>query len=236
MFFNQIKFLFRDALFYVASHISPYLVNPDKNFTRRRKLPPEMLMSFLISQGASSTSNELDDFFDFRPDSPSLSALNQQRDKLRPQALEEVFRQLNHSLSTLEAPSNYRHLAVDGSSFSFFSRPQWASEDYFVSGGHSAKGFYSAHLNALYDLDTHTYKDALIQPVHGGDGVRVAWPATCPFLSKGLLTCALISSLNVPIPKKSRHPAIISPLLMRHPLLIFCPMVPWIPIPFLSGL
>lgn len=54
MFFNQIKFLFRDALFYVASHISPYLVNPDKNFTRRRKLPSEMLMSFLISQGAST--------------------------------------------------------------------------------------------------------------------------------------------------------------------------------------
>lgn len=172
MFFNQIKSLFRDALFHVASHISPYLVNPDKNFTRRRKLPTETLISFLVSQGASSACNELDDFFDFRPDSPSLSALNQQRDKLRPQALEEVFRQLNRSLSTLEAPSNYRHLAADGSSFSFFSRPQWASDDYFVSQGHSAKGFYSIHLNALYDLDSHTYKDALIQPVHCKDEFR----------------------------------------------------------------
>ena len=172
MFFNKINSLFRDALFHVTSHISPYLLNPDKDFTRRRKFPPEMLISFLVSQGASSTGNELDDFFDFRPDSPSLSALNQQRDKLKPQALEEVFRQLNRSLSTLEPPSVYRHLAVDGASFSFFSRPQWASEDYFVSEGHSAKGFYSAHLNALYDLDTHTYKDALIQPVHCKDEFR----------------------------------------------------------------
>lgn len=88
MFFDQIKSMFRDALFYTASHITPYLVDLDKNFTRRRKLPPEMLISFLVFQGASSTGNELDDFFDFHCDSPSLSAINQQRDKLKPQALE----------------------------------------------------------------------------------------------------------------------------------------------------
>lgn len=166
MFFNQIKSMFRDALFYVASHITPYLATPDKDFTRRRKLPPELLISFLVSQGASSTGNELDDFFDFCPDAPSLSALNQQRDKLKPQALEEVFRQLNASLSKLGATSRYRCLAADGSSFSFFSTPKWAPEEYFVSGGHSTKGFYSLHLNALYDLDTHTYQDALIQSAH----------------------------------------------------------------------
>lgn len=169
MFFNQLKSLFQDALFHVASHITPYLVDPDKNFTRRRKLSPEMIISFLVSQGASSTGNEWDDFFDFRPDSPSLSALNQQRDKLKPQALEEVFRHLNVSLSKLAVPSRYRLLAADGSTFSFFSTPKWASEDFFVSDGHSAKGFYSVHLNALYDLDTHTYKDALIQPAHFKD-------------------------------------------------------------------
>lgn len=169
MFFNQIKSMFRDALFYVSSHITPYLATPDKDFTRRRKLPPELLISFLVSQGASSSSNELDDFFDLQPDSPSLSALNQQRDKLKPQALEEVFHQLDASLLKLGIPSNYRLLAADGSSFSFSSSPKWAPEDYFVSGGHSAKGFYSIHLNALYDLDTHTYQDALIQPIHSKD-------------------------------------------------------------------
>ncbi len=172
MFFNQIKSMFRDALFYVSSHITPYLTTPDKDFTRRRKLPPELLISFLVSQGASSTGNEFDDFFDFCLDSPSLSALNQQRDKLKPQALEEVFRQFNVSRSKLEPPSNYRLLAADGSSFSFFSTPKWTPEDYFVSEGHSAKGFYSVHLNALYDLDTHTYQDALIQPVHLKDEFR----------------------------------------------------------------
>ena len=147
MFFNQIKFLFRDAVFHVVSHMSPYLVDPDKDFTRRRKLPPETLISFLVSQGASSTGNELDDFFDFSPDAPSLSALNQQRNKIKPQALEEVFRRFDASLSSLEAHPAYRLLAADGSSFSFFSAPRWTPDEYFVSQGHSAKGFYSLHLN-----------------------------------------------------------------------------------------
>lgn len=79
MLFNQIKSMFQDALFYTASHITPYLIDPDRDFTRRRRLPPEMLISFLVSQGASSTGNELDGFFDFHCDSPSPSALNQQR-------------------------------------------------------------------------------------------------------------------------------------------------------------
>ncbi|XBX09976.1 transposase [Enterocloster clostridioformis] len=41
-----------------------------------------------------------------------------------------------------------------------------------LSEGHSAKGFYSMHLNALYDLHKHTYPAALIQPVHYKDEFR----------------------------------------------------------------
>lgn len=169
MCFNQIKSLFRDAIFQTISHFSPYIKDPDKDFSRRRKLPPELLISFLVSQGAASSKNELIDFFDFQISSPSLSALNQQRDKLKPQAIENVFHLLNRSLSFMEKRSGYRLLAADGSSFSFFSNPKWTPSDFFVSDGHSAKGFYCLHLNALYDLDTHTYLDAYTQPVHCKD-------------------------------------------------------------------
>lgn len=99
------------------------------------------------------------------PDSPSASAFNQQRAKLKPDALEAVFHRFNTSVLAMEkAP--YRFLAADGSTFTFFSRPSVSSPEYFVSEDHSAKGFYSMHLNALYDLHKHTYTDALIQPVH----------------------------------------------------------------------
>lgn len=169
MDFKQIRLMLRDAIFHVASHIDPYLANPDKDFTRRRKLPPETLISFLVSQGASSTGTELDDFFNFNANLPSPSALNQQRDKLMPEAIEEVFRTLNGSFQKTSPTPKYRFLAADGSSFSFFSKPRWAGEEYHVSNGHSAKGFYSVHVNALYDLGMNTYEDAVIQPVHEKD-------------------------------------------------------------------
>lgn len=34
------------------------------------------------------------------------------------------------------------------------------------------KGFYSIHLNALYDLYSHSYMDAILQPVHHKDEFR----------------------------------------------------------------
>lgn len=132
-------------------------------------LPPETIISFLVSQGAFSSRNEFVDFFNFDSHAPSLSALNQQRDKLKPEAVEATFHQLNSSLSSLDSPHKYKLLAADGSSFSFFSAPQWDYQVYFVSEGHSAKGIYSLLLNALYNLDTHTYEDAIIQPVHCKD-------------------------------------------------------------------
>ena len=126
-------------------------------------------MSFLISQGSSSTKNELLDFFTMDAGSPSASAVNQQRAKLKSEALEAVFHHFNSSVLSLEHSSGYRFLAADGSTFTFFSRPSFAAPEYFASEGHSAKGFYSMHLNAFYDLQSHTYTDALIQPLHCKD-------------------------------------------------------------------
>ena len=146
---------------------------------RYHKSPPskfiliwvEVLISFLVSCGSSTTRIELLDFFGMQPDSPSASAFNQQRAKLRPEALEAIFYRFNSTLET-DAESGFRFLAADGSTFTFFSRPSFSPPEYFVSEGHSAKGFYSMHLNALYDLQRHTYSDALIQPVHGKNEFR----------------------------------------------------------------
>lgn len=72
----------------------------------------------------------------------------------------------------MEKKPDYHFLAADGSTFIFFRKPSFASPEYFVSEGHSAKGFFSMHLNALYDLQKHTYSAALIQPVHQKDELR----------------------------------------------------------------
>lgn len=166
---EKIKHLFSEAVRSVASDISSYVIHPEKDLRRNRKLPADKLLSFMVSCGSSSTKIELLDFFGMDTDSPSSSAFNQQRAKLKPEALEAVFHQFNNSIQLTENPSEYKFFAADGSTFTFFSKPSFAPEEYHVSEGHSAKGFYSMHLNAFYDLKKHTYSDALIQPVHCKD-------------------------------------------------------------------
>lgn len=172
MHHQKIKSLFLSSIHTVEANISQYVPKPGKDLTRTKKLPPGKLMNFLVSQGSSSTKNELLDFFDMDVNKPTASALNQQRAKLKPDALEAVFHEFNSSVSSIRKASDYRFLAADGSTFTFFSRPSFAPPEYHVSEGHSAKGFYSMHLNALYDLTRHTYTDALIQPVHNKDEFR----------------------------------------------------------------
>lgn len=172
MFHDKIKSLFSSSIQSVVSRISDFAVHPGKDFTRRKKFPADKLLTFLIAEGSSSTRNELLDFFDMDTDRPTDSAFNQQRAKLEPEALEAVFHNFNESLDPLGAPPKYRFLAADGSTATFFSRPQFSPDEYFVEPGHSAKGFYSIHINAFYDLDRHIYTDALLQPVHQKDEFR----------------------------------------------------------------
>ena len=169
MFHQTIKSFFASSVASIVSDISQYTVNPEKDLSRNKKLPADKLISFLVSEGSSSTKNELLDFFDMDVLAPTASAFNQQRAKLKPDALEAVFKHFNSSVKSIEKISGYRFLAADGSTFTFFSKPSFASSEYHVSEGHSVKGFYSMHLNAFYDLDKHTYTDALIQPIHNKD-------------------------------------------------------------------
>ena len=167
---QMLKDLFLSAVDQVCSDISQYSVNPQTDFSRTRKTSPQKLISFLVSQGSSSSRVELLDFWGLDPSMPTSSAFNQQRTKLKPSALQTVFHNFNASSMDLShsalSDNNYRYLAADGSTFTYFSTPKFSSEDYYCSPGNSIRGVYSMHLNAFFDLDTHLYTDALLQPVH----------------------------------------------------------------------
>ena len=164
MSYPTIHSLFHDAVDHVCSDLSQHVARPGKDLTRDRKISAPKLITFLVSMGSSSTRNELLDFWDMDPAAPSGSALVQQRAKLRPSALESVFRHFSSSISSMEEKGRYRFLAADGSSFTFFSKPEFSRPEYLVREGHSAKGFYSIHLNAFYDLEKRVYTDAILQP------------------------------------------------------------------------
>lgn len=160
---NDILAKLKDAVHSVADNIQNYVSNPG-DFSRRGKLPSDVLMEFLIGQGSRSTRNELIDAFSYCKDHPSASALVQKRSKLDPSALSDVFYQFNKSLEPSSA-SDYRFFAADGSTLSFLSSLKFSDKDYFTTQGNSAKGCFSVHLTAFLDLDSHRYSDAVIQPI-----------------------------------------------------------------------
>lgn len=166
---NQIKKLFNSAISKVADNISQYTVSPEKDFKRHKKLPVEKLMSFLISEGSSTTKNELLDFFNYSSERVTASVLNQQRAKLKPEALQQVMYEFNDSIFKESVSSGYRFIATDGATVTYFSKSSFSSNEYFVDQGHSQKGFYSMHINAFQDIQKHIYTDILIQPVHEKD-------------------------------------------------------------------
>ena len=167
---NKIKDAFLSAVNSVIANPEQFAVNPAKDFSRQRKITPDTLISFLVSKGSSSARVEMLDFWGLDQEMPSLPALNQQRAKLKPEALEAVLAGVNDSVSRLAgfptSDDGYRYLAADGSTTTFFSSPKLAPPQYFCSPGHSSSGVYCIHINAFFDLDAHIYTDAILQPVH----------------------------------------------------------------------
>lgn len=134
MFHHQLKTAFNTAIEKVSSHISSFVKKPGRDLSRIRKLPASLLMSYLVSQGSSSTWCEVLDFFRLNADAPSASAFNQQKAKRKPEAMEELFNEFNRSVSSMSSTDTnkkFRTIATDGSTVSFFCRPtlRW-----FLSG------------------------------------------------------------------------------------------------------
>ena len=160
---------FSDAVNFVSENIRDYSRRPDVDFTRNKKLPVAKLLPFLVTQGSSSTKNELTEAYDFSEIRPSSQAFIQQRAKLKPEGVEAVFRKFNDSLDELHPKGKYRFVAVDGSTFTFLSSPKYSPSEYVTSQGNSSDGCYSIHVIAAYDLDTDLYTDAVIQPIRHKD-------------------------------------------------------------------
>ena len=166
---TRIVQFFSDAVNYVSENIRSYSRQPEIDFTRNKKLPITTLLPFLVTQGSSSTKNELTEAYDFSALRPSSQAFIQQRAKLKPEGLQALFQKFNTSLDEFHPKGKYRFIAADGSSFTYSSSPKYSPDEFFSIQGDSSKGCYSVHLVATYDLDTTFYTEGLIQPIHRKD-------------------------------------------------------------------
>ena len=134
--------------------------DPDVNFTRNRKIPYEnMILSLLTMEGATLT-NELLRQFGCSTTTATSSAFVQQRKKILPAALENLFQEFASQTARSDNYRGYKLLAIDGSDIQIATNPRDKASFFQTKEG--VKPYNLLHLNALYNLLSHTYEDAIV--------------------------------------------------------------------------
>lgn len=144
--------------------------NPDKDFSRIRKLPFKQMLKIVLSMTSKSICGELMDLFDLKPSMPTVSAFVQQRNKIKPEAFEMLFHNFTNSINEQDLYKGYRLLAVDASDLHVPTNRD--EEDSFYPGIDNQRPYNLIHINALYDLKRKIYTDASIEGRRKENGVK----------------------------------------------------------------
>ena len=154
---NTLHSVIRD----MAKHPKDFCRCPEKDFTRNRKLPFEKLLTLLVKMGGHSLRDEMLDCLEFEKTPASVSALVQQRSKLLSEALEYLFQEFTNRCHKPKLYKGYRLLAVDGSDLQITANPKDPLS--YFPGVNGQQPYSLLHLNALYDLNSNLYLDAVVQ-------------------------------------------------------------------------
>ena len=136
-----------------------YCHSPGKDYTRNRKADFSSIIKAVLCLGGKSLNKELYEIFGFSPDTLTPSAFIQQRSKIKPEAFEELFRSFNRANQQIQLFHGYRLLAIDGSLLHTPTNKMDTDSLHY----NRTSCFNLYNVNALYDLNSHTYTDVLIQ-------------------------------------------------------------------------
>ncbi len=159
---NNVKQRLMTIITQMSESLSLYVKNPQSDFTRKRKLPFDTTMQFVLSMGGNTIYKELLETQGYDANTAATSAFIQQRDKILPFAFEYLFREFTDTLTQPQKYRVYRLFAVDGSDLHTATNPNDA--DTYLQNNRGEKGYNLLHLNALYDLCNRLYMDVHIQP------------------------------------------------------------------------
>jgi len=136
------------------------LRNPGKDFTRKRKLPVDTLIKFMLQLQNKSLPNELGVYFHHDPNMPTPSAYIQQRSKLSDRALLTLFSKFVSLHKPWSTPDDFRLISCDGSDICYAGNAEDINNYFRTKDG---KSYCLAHLNALLDTLSGVFIDAIIQ-------------------------------------------------------------------------
>ena len=155
----------------MASVPSLFAVHPDKDFIRNTPMNFANTVTAILQMGGQSLGKELYNFMKPSGRTITTSAFVQQRAKLLPETFDYAFHDFNDRTMReydTQRYNGYKVYAVDGSDVIFATNP--LSEAYMKT-----QKYNMYHMNALYDLMNHTYRDLIIEPKPAHSEPRSCW-------------------------------------------------------------
>ena len=130
-FSEEVKNTLWNLIDEMTLNLSEFLVNPGKDFTRKKKWDFPTLIKFIISMESQSLKNELHKYFGYTQDCPSNPSFNQRRAQIKQEAFKYLFDKFTAQYSKTSTLLNgYRLIACDGSDINIAHNPN-DEETYF---------------------------------------------------------------------------------------------------------
>ena len=162
---NKFKSIKKQLYFCIQSmeaSSSLFVVDSERDFTRRRKHLFGNTMLNVILLEAGSLKDELLTLFGHTLNAPTVSSFVQARDKIRPDAFYTLFKRFNSKTHATILHKGFRLRAIDGSVLPISNAIQ-DKETTVMKQNQTDVPFSAYHINTSYDLLEHTYDDVLIQ-------------------------------------------------------------------------
>lgn len=163
---NSLKQKLYSIIKEMGTHTQDFVINPNKDCIRNRKLGFVDFIKFTLSLGAKSTNNELLTYFHYSQNTPTASAYNQQKAKIKPETFKYLLNKFTKTLPQPKEYKGYRIIACDGSEINI-ARGKEGDSTYIPNG--NRRGFSLMHFSAFYDILNGLYLDAEISSVREMD-------------------------------------------------------------------
>ena len=134
----------------LSDNPSLFLRNPEVDFSRNRKIDFKTFVGITLNSGGCTMCKELLEYFDFKINTPTVSAYTQQRSNFTEE-------NVNHT----NLYHGYKLIACDGSDLCIANNPNDAETSWKCNQFVETANYL--HLNAFYDVLNRVYLDAVIQ-------------------------------------------------------------------------
>lgn len=160
---DAVKSILLAAIDELAEQPEKYAVNPGKDFTRCRKLSFKTFLLMFLSMEGDCIREEIYRYFGRTADAPSKAAFYRQRQKLRDDALRNLFCAFNAKLEKRLYNDRYQLVACDGSAADIYRYPGDA-DTFYEPNGKSTEGYNQIHINFFFSILDRRFTDVIVQP------------------------------------------------------------------------